>query len=64
MFTTMQSMEVAREIQADHRRRAARWRSTRRHRAPRPIVALSRPALAGRAVHHGPAAIAGGAAAA
>jgi len=36
MFTTMQSMQVAREIQADHRRRATSWRFARRaHRRAR-----------------------------
>ena len=32
MFTVMQSMEIAQEIQADHRRRAATSRFARRHR--------------------------------
>lgn len=36
MFTTMQSMHVAHEIQADHRRRATSWRFARRaHRRAR-----------------------------
>ncbi|HEX6786033.1 MAG TPA: hypothetical protein VF076_02465 [Acidimicrobiales bacterium] len=30
MFTTMQSLQVAHEIQADHRRRATTWRFARR----------------------------------
>jgi hypothetical protein len=32
MFTMMQSMQVALEIQADHRRRATTWRFARRAR--------------------------------
>ena len=32
MFTMVQTMDLALEIQADHRRRAARWRFARRHR--------------------------------
>ena len=32
MFTTMQGMQIAHEIQADHRRRATSWRFARRSR--------------------------------
>ena len=38
MFTSMQSMQVAHEIQADHRRRASSWRFTRRARRANPTA--------------------------
>jgi hypothetical protein len=43
MFTTMQSMQVAQEIQADHRRRATTWRFARRahRRAQQPEVLVT-----------------------
>jgi hypothetical protein len=34
MFTVMQSMEIAHDIQTDQRRRAASWRSARPDRRP------------------------------
>jgi hypothetical protein len=41
MFTMMQSMQVAQEIQADHRRRATTWRFARRaHRRARHLGEL------------------------
>ena len=41
MFTMMQSMQVAQEIQADHRRRATSWRFARRaHRRARRLDEL------------------------
>ena len=36
MFTSMQSMQIAQEIQTDHRRRASSWRFTRRARRANP----------------------------
>ena len=38
MFTSMQSMQIAQEIQADHRRRASSWRLTRRARRVNPTA--------------------------
>ena len=38
MFTSMQSMQIAHEIQADHRRRASSWRITRRARRVNPTA--------------------------
>ena len=38
MFTSMQSMQIAHEIQADHRRRASSWRFTRRARRANPTT--------------------------
>jgi hypothetical protein len=46
MFTSLQSIQIAQEIQADHRRRASVWRSARARRRPAPELGVTRPPLA------------------
>ena len=42
MFTSLQSIQIAQEIQADHRRRASLWRSARSRRQPLPQELVTR----------------------
>ncbi len=43
MFTNMQSIQIAQEIQADHRRRATSWRTARTRRRTTPELLVTRP---------------------
>jgi hypothetical protein len=43
MFASLQSIQIAQEIQADHRRRASIWRSTRSRRKGTPELPVTRP---------------------
>ena len=43
VFTNLQSIQVAQEIQADHRRRAKTWRSARSRRRAAPQLPVTRP---------------------
>ena len=43
MFTNMQTIQIAQEIQADHRRRAKTWRSARSRRRATPQLPVTRP---------------------
>jgi|RhiMetdeSRZDD1v2_1073273.scaffolds.fasta_scaffold645416_1 hypothetical protein len=43
MFTSLQSIQIAQEIQADHRRRASLWRTTRSRRRSTPELPVTRP---------------------
>jgi len=43
MFTNMQTIQIAQEIQADHRRRASLWRTTRSRRRSTPELPVTRP---------------------
>ena len=43
MFTSLQSMQIAQEIQADHRRRATTWRTARARRRAAAQPPLTRP---------------------
>ena len=48
MFTSPQSMQIAEQIQADHRRRASNWRSTRSRRQSTPELRVTRHLVLGR----------------
>ena len=48
MFTSLQSIQIAQEIQADHRRRASMWRSTRSRRKTTPELPVTRPLVLDR----------------
>ena len=43
MFTNMQTIQIAQEIQADHRRRAKTWRSARSRRRATPQLPVTGP---------------------
>jgi hypothetical protein len=48
MFTNMQSIQIAQEIQADHRRRATSWRTARARRRATPELVVTRPSSLAR----------------
>jgi len=43
MFTNLQTIQIAQEIQADHRSRAKTWRTARSRRRAAPELPVTRP---------------------